>query len=298
MPRINALQYAEIGAMTRLCKCDCGEPVPMRICISGGKEYPYYPKFIPGHRASLHRSGYIRAHEAAVVNAPPCGCGCREPVGVYPAQYFIDNRMLSYTYPHYLPGHNARILKQSMQLTTQERQILIGSLLGDGCLSFAHDSAEAPRFSENHSSKQSSYVHWKAKQLTRFEPAITYHDNPGHGKAWCSLRLPTLLAFTELYHLRYPEPTYALVQELDWLGVAVWYMDDGSWNGGSARFHTNGFKKHTVLLLRDWFLQSGIDCSAKFSKGWELWLSREGTRQLVTHIRPLLIDSMRYKLGG
>ena len=52
-------------------------------------------------------------------------------------------------------------------LTKEENDILIGPLLGDGCLRIM-GRCKFPAFSVSHSEKQKDYVFWKYEKLKRW----------------------------------------------------------------------------------------------------------------------------------
>jgi hypothetical protein len=78
-------------------------------------------------------------------------------------------------------------------LTETERNILVGSILGDGCLSFAPRSRNA-YYREHFSVKQKEYREWKLKQINSIPLRFESQQN---------LKSPSHPVFTELYHRFY-----------------------------------------------------------------------------------------------
>ncbi|WP_258359739.1 endonuclease [Moorella sulfitireducens (nom. illeg.)] len=104
-----------------------------------------------------------------------------------------------------------------------ELNIIVGSLIGDGCLGFAPRSRQA-FYREHFAPSQRDYRVWKAGQLERLGFKIT-RDN--------HLRSPSLPALTRLYHAFYLDNRKCLTTENIKLlthpvGLACLFMDDGS----------------------------------------------------------------------
>jgi len=116
-------------------------------------------------------------------------------------------------------------------------QVLIGSMLGDGCVNKQSKNLRNYRFCEGHGLKQSDYVYWKANILSIFKPRISNCKNH------TSLITKTNPIFTFLRNNFYNLPINCqkskipidLVSNIDLFGLMVWYLDDGnlskkSWN--------------------------------------------------------------------
>ena len=90
--------------------------------------------------------------------------------------------------------------------------------------------------------------------------------------------------------------------ELSPLGIAIWYMDDGSVDFNESqrprvRFATNAYSKEEVNLLKDMFLTKfNIECKVANYNGLTLCLTADGSEKLFNLIFPYICDSMKYKL--
>ncbi|MEW8959052.1 MAG: endonuclease [Moorella sp. (in: firmicutes)] len=104
-----------------------------------------------------------------------------------------------------------------------ELNIIVGSLIGDGCLSFAPRSRQA-YYREHFAPSQRDYRLWKADQLKRLGFKITGDNH---------LRSPSLPTLTRLYQAFYIDNRKCLTSENIKLlthpvGLACLFMDDGS----------------------------------------------------------------------
>lgn len=107
-----------------------------------------------------------------------------------------------------------------------ERNIIVGSLLGDGSLSIYGRSINA-RYREHGCEKQDGYRNWKAQMLKNLD--FKFSDKGKHGSVYS----PSREEFTKLYHLFYIDGIKTLTKENIALlnhpiGLACLYMDDGT----------------------------------------------------------------------
>jgi len=120
------------------------------------------------------------------------------------------------------------------QLTQIQKDLIIGSLLGDGGM--RAPSPSTARFSEGHSEKQAEYTRWKAGILGEFISSVHPHKKEEGEKVYKGLSLSTRTCtqLREFYELFYPTPfrekifPSSLRHILNPFALTVWYMDDGS----------------------------------------------------------------------
>ncbi len=117
------------------------------------------------------------------------------------------------------------------RLSYTERQVIIGSLLGDGSLTMYKRSL-FPAFRERHSLAQADYLRWKAQLLKSLIPYVREHDAKIVGKTYPGLFLstrqaPVLAEFMGFYGAgKKTIPEFALA-EVDALALAILIQDDG-----------------------------------------------------------------------
>ncbi len=110
-----------------------------------------------------------------------------------------------------------------VDLNTYERNIIIGSILGDGNLTFAQRSRNA-YYREHFCAQQKEYREWKMRKITSLSFRIEKERN---------LKSPSHPVFTELYSLFYINRiktiTEVNIKLLDHpVGLACLYLDDGT----------------------------------------------------------------------
>jgi hypothetical protein len=190
-------------------------------------------------------------------------------------------------------------------LSDRAKEIIFGSLLGDGSLKI-HDKYQNARFSFRHSEVQEEYFFWKVKNLGEIssDKCVFWQENDGgfsrHRKIrYQSLALPAL---TEIYQLTHQRGKLQIsrrwLNQMTPLSLAIWWFDDGSLisNGRKGVFCTDGFDEKSVktlaqYLLTVWQIRTKVAPIARIRDGkrkeyWRLWLS--STEELKKFLRLIL----------
>lgn len=184
------------------------------------------------------------------------------------------------------------------------RQIILGSLLGDGSLKI-HPEYRNARFAFRHSEKQSEYFHWKVSQLNEISSdKSVWLQSPGNGDfsrndkwRYQSRALPELTAIynetSDNHRLRIRR---RWLNKLSPLALAIWWMEDGSLIGREARrgvLCTDGFQEAEVHLLSDylkvvWDIETHVSPAGRPDQ-FRIWLRSTGElkkflRIVIPHI--------------
>lgn len=199
-------------------------------------------------------------------------------------------------------------------LTKEEKDILVGSLLGDGCLRIM-SRCTVPAFSVSHSEVQKPYVFWKYEKLKRWvrtspwkEERIYHKDKSRKTFSW---RFQTLSnsAFMELWETFYcngkkiiPDNLSSLLRHSP-LALAVWLMDDGNKNHKAVFINTQSFTlddqyKLPQVLKESYGLNATIN-KHSISNGKQLYRIRidtESTRKLSSILHQYLLPEFYYKI--
>jgi hypothetical protein len=239
-------------------------------------------------------------------NAPLCACGCGQQVAVNKKWARISNLRV-YPYRPFLPGHNNRRTEIVQILTSREEQVALGTVLGDGHLGLPHARASGPRLICNHGLKQKSYADWKAVELARLGSKVTVEPNPGYGETWARLATsvqPALNPLRKAFYDAGKRVTKEVLDRLAPLGLAVWFMDDGTGSGAGAglngmTLHTQGFVEEDCWLIAGWFKGRGFQnefVTVDKGHGVLIRFNQDAALRLRTLIEPHVIPEMRYKL--
>ena len=204
-------------------------------------------------------------------------------------------------------------IKKSLLLTSKQKALILGSLLGDGTMRKGK-GAKNVNFKVEHGLAQKQYVQWKyeiLKPLVFTEPRLSYRYNENgekYAKSWWfrTIRHPFL---TSIYEEFYKGDGYRngrkiipkkIKNELSPFILAVWIMDDGSYSRNRIDISTYSFSllemNTLITLLKDIF-----NLQAKFyrdrDKGCRMYFNQQETKKLIKIIYPYIIPSMMYKIG-
>ena len=192
-------------------------------------------------------------------------------------------------------------------------QILLGSLLGDGCIH--KDKLNRYAYREAHSLKQKDYLLWKNKYLNFNFRYIQNFWWINKGNKY----------FKYYYDLFYPNNkkivTREILNKLGMLGLAIWFLDDGSYNywNDNITIQTQSFGLEGNKIIQQYFKEKwDIDCKVQkinlkkdemyinnkrvkhFKKQFYIIIiNKENTKKFIKIIKSyiLQIPSMIYKIG-
>jgi hypothetical protein len=216
-----------------------------------------------------------------------------------------------------MQGLNARALaeyKQRLVLQPEQRHLIVGSILGDGCLRFPGRSHHA-NLTIEHGADQKEYVWFKYELLREWvltpprQVERTYHKD--RSRKLVSWRFSTLShsAFTCYYQFFYRDGVKTIPETIDDLArhpltLAVWLMDDGNRNKDVLFLSTQFFALEEQQRLRKCLWeQFGVASTLNFhshSKGKDLYrirFTRDGSRQAATLVRSYVPPSLWYKFS-
>lgn len=146
-------------------------------------------------------------------------------------------------------------------LSPIQKELIYGSMLGDGGVYKHHDGVNSCRYTETHAISQLEYLKWKKDILCNFVSNDikildnTYSKTYGT-KPTCVLQSVLHKDFVDIRNFFYPTgikviPYFVLTP----LSLAAWFFDDGSVsaNGRNSYFaslHTEGFDRESIEVAR------------------------------------------------
>ncbi|MDK2821847.1 MAG: recombination protein RecA [Clostridia bacterium] len=248
------------------------EPKPIKICINCGKEYT------PVHNRK---------------DGKYCSRACKD-------RYKNDKkpRLTDKNYK------KANIIKKQ-PLTKEQRQIIIGSLLGDGSINLENV------FLITQSDKQKEYLDWKVKKLGSIimRNPKAYHRKNGLTQ-WHihSIKHPEIEEIRNKVYINGQKTLGKWINELNELGLAVWYMDDGSFNKNpnslQCTISSDNFTEEENYQLKE-FLKQRFSIEAKVQElkdkrynilRYRLRINRHEADKLFELIRKYVPQCMKYKI--
>ena len=180
-------------------------------------------------------------------------------------------------------------------LTEVQRDIIVGSLLGDGAMRCKTNAL----LEINHSIKQRTYVDWKYSQLmnlTRTPPRSRNCNGGRIAYRFVTRSLPELTPFHTQFYVNGRKTIPSL--QLSPLALAVWFMDDGSRSRTAVYLNTQQFstweQQFLIQLLQEqWGLKSALNKDRDY---YRIRLSTLSSRAFAKIVTPTLLPEFRYKL--
>lgn len=148
-----------------------------------------------------------------------------------------------------------------VKLTDRQRQILVGSLLGDGWV-----TRKQPKFGFSQCAKYREYVTWMARELEPFSSRIAEYslvfkssyskasDKVNKGYNFYTICHPDFIEYRKLFYSSEKKIVPINIKDLlTEVSLAVWYCEDGSnhSNWRSSMLNTQGFTEADCYLLID-----------------------------------------------
>lgn len=201
----------------------------------------------------------------------------------------------------------SRILKDNLKLSGFQEEILIGLLLGDGCLERSKNSLGA-RLKVSQSIKQDEFAIWLYevfKDFVQTKPRIkqTYRNGKNHEEVvFNTLTHPCFRSFHEMF---YPNGKKIIPENINQFltetALAVWFMSDGSVKSKESRgriLNTQSFSKQDIErlieVLRGKFnLNSNIRTQ---KDGLQIYISGKSAEILNNLLKGKILPSFYYKL--
>lgn len=194
-------------------------------------------------------------------------------------------------------------LKLDLKLSDIQKDVLIGTILGDGYLRPSR-SGKAARLQICHKAAVKEYVDWKYqifKNLVFSEPRNQIQNN---SLRFTTISHPDLLEYLKYFYINslkiIPKNILDILKSS--LSLAVWFMDDG--NGyldrDAYRISTYAFGLEGNLLLQE-CLKENFGLQVNFhrdSKGIQIYfpLKNGSALRFKNLIAPYVIPSMKYKI--
>ncbi|PJA83205.1 MAG: hypothetical protein CO146_01605 [Candidatus Nealsonbacteria bacterium CG_4_9_14_3_um_filter_37_29] len=197
--------------------------------------------------------------------------------------------------------------KSKLSLSERQKEILIGLILGDGHLEKLY-TPTLGRLKVEHSYKQKDYVDWLYEEFRNW---VRSKPKSKRKKVWNKTYLNygfltyghrMLGEFQErFYRNRKKIVPKELEKDITSLGLAIWFMDDGSIKSRRHKglfLNTQDFKKSDVQKLQQ-ILKKKFDLSSSTrqdEKGEQIYLGGKSAEKFIGIIKSYIIPSMEYKI--
>lgn len=198
--------------------------------------------------------------------------------------------------------------KGTKELNESQKQIVIGSYLGDGGFEVLSKKTKTHRIKFQHSVEQEEYMLWKLNSIG-FNGSVKdalggYSKTPLKYGTTTSFIIPDILT-------RNPHGTFRS-KVSDWIkenikeeALAVWFMDDGSSSFDEDGFvinstiHANSFDLDGITILQK-ILSEKFNLNATIGKSrkyYHLYFNKDESKKLMKIINPYIHKNLEYKIG-
>ncbi len=196
----------------------------------------------------------------------------------------------------------------SVNFTNEQKNLILGTLLGDGCL---EKRWKNPRLRIDHSVAQKEYVFWKyaiLQNVATRAPNILHDRDNRSGKVssrcyFATQAMPEL----DFYHRLFYEGRRKIIRESiidyfrDPLSFAVWLMDDGYKRNDcdALRMSTDCFSLEEQSILQQ-CLKNNFGVRSKLHRKadtWNIYIPSSEMKMVRAMLDRHLISAMKYKLS-
>lgn len=198
--------------------------------------------------------------------------------------------------------------KSTLRLSEEQKEVLIGILLGDATLE-TQNGGRTYRLKIEHSLKQKAYAEHLYKLFNdwaRTKPWERKVTLP-NGKTYTNIVFSTLShSSLRFYAHQFYRGRVKVVPRLveRWLtpkAVAYWFMDDGSIKSKQSKgviFNTHGYQKHEIKRLIEVLLEKfHLEAKLRSQKeGYQIYVSGKSYDNFTKLVLPHILPEMTYKI--
>jgi hypothetical protein len=197
--------------------------------------------------------------------------------------------------------------KQRLILSEEQKDVLIGLLLGDACME-TQNNGQTYRLKIEQSRSHQAYVehlYHLFEDWVLTPPRVKQVVSAGHHSENVVFQTVSHGAFRFYAHQFYDGRKKRVPKLIHrWLtpkGLAYWFMDDGSIKSGQSKaviLNTHGFSRFEVERLVEVLQQLfGLQASVRNQKdGCQIYVSGKSYERFSELVSPFLIAEMEYKL--
>jgi len=198
--------------------------------------------------------------------------------------------------------------RNNLKLNSNEKQVIIGGLLGDlHCR--VNTTSKNACLEGGHCFRQKEYLLWKINLIQRLGCKI--RKTKINTYLYQSRNFKTLNRYIHLFYNKgFKYITRPVLNLLDDFGLLIWYLDDGHYHkrDKNIRLCTNGFSFEEQQTIKDWFIEK-YNIKPKIHKNknpknypgkvwYYLYFTVYDTKKLINIFKKFEIpDCMKYKLG-
>lgn len=190
-----------------------------------------------------------------------------------------------------------------IKMVKRDKEIIVGTLLGDSCLRYVHSGCTSPQLTFSHAEKNKVYFKWKYNLLSKFFNGYIKRNKKSRFKELnfvyqtLGKNLPCLINFRKKFYLTGKKviPFDLLEKYFTAKSLAILFMDDGCINLKTINLNLQNFKedelKNFVVFIKNRF---NIEFILKKDK--TLYLRYNSVNTFLKLVSKHITKDMQYKL--
>jgi len=189
--------------------------------------------------------------------------------------------------------HDGKKLRK-IDLTNREKQFVLGGLLGNGSVIFPKNSL-SPHLQLRESIKKGGlWLRCKAEELKKFSRQKSFISDKDSYR-WNSITNHCWHSYYKLcYKNKKKEITFEWLDQLQDMGIAVWFLDKGHILTKSCYIRSSRLSKSSLNILQEYFKIIDIPCVIKKHGGSTVISFEDNNRdKLIKLIGPCFPNYMK-----
>lgn len=196
--------------------------------------------------------------------------------------------------------------KKSLKLSKNQREVLVGILLGDACLE-SQNSHRTYRLKVEQSEGHLDYLNhlyeifreWILSKPHKRE--VESGNSKSINYTFSTVSHPAFRFYAQQFYKGGKKVVPKLIKKLvTEKALAYWFMDDGSIKSAQSRgiiLNTQAFTKWEVLKLVEVLKEKfSLECSLRKQKsGYQIYISGRSFEKFYSLVSPYVVESMKYK---
>lgn len=194
----------------------------------------------------------------------------------------------------------AKIRRQVIPITQEQKEFLFGTLMGDGHLQLVGKNSSTVMGRTNHCIKQEEYCKHKRNVLNELAYDVKFCIRIANNKEYkqCYYCMKPNTELLPIYNLFYKDKKKDVPEDLSLLtpkALAWWFMDDGTASGRcSISIATCSFSLNGLIRLKN-YLKQIYDLDVTIQKDSKLYFSAYSGKKFYELVKDFIIPSMTYK---
>ena len=178
-----------------------------------------------------------------------------------------------------------------IDFTEIQKQIILGSILGDGALLCGKSIGSNARLAMTHGEKQLDYLKYKVLLLNDMITESGIRPTRGGYGTKCFVAqtksYPYLTSLRKAIYIPGRPVVGKWIYDIDTLGLAIWYLDDGSGGKAKGRYiSTHRYPYPEQLLLQEFLYK-------KFGVETEIRVDKRRTQYFLDLVKPSISPLFR-----